>query len=102
MSENDPPDIPEDELEDLEDLTELIGDEIPVLGTVRRVYRFVRKKLSKEYIEKIRRLRQKEKILIKTIDQQNQNILDLRNYISGLEARLKELEGSTDADDKKS
>ena len=99
MPDNDPPDTPDDDLEDLEDITEAIGDEIPGVGTARRLYRLIKKRLSKEYRKEISRLRKKEKILIKTIDQQNQSISDLRKYIDDLERRLKELEDNAEPDD---
>ncbi|MEQ8694479.1 MAG: hypothetical protein RIC85_04025 [Gammaproteobacteria bacterium] len=89
MSDDD--DFSEDELGDLE---EVFGDEVPVWGTAKRLYRYLKKKLSKEYREQIRLLRQNEKILIRNIDQQNQTIADLRKYISSLENRIEELEGN--------
>jgi len=93
----DPSDMPKetgevDDFDDLEELIEFAGDELPGLGTIKRLYRFVKKKLSREYREEIARLRKKEKILIRTIDDLSNSVRPLRNYIQALEARVTELE----------
>lgn len=99
MPDDDPPDIPDEDLEGIEDIAEAAEDEVPVWGTAKRVYRLVKKRLSKEYRKEIRRLHKKEKILIDTIDKQNENIQDLRRYIDELERQLKELENDGHPDD---
>lgn len=80
-----------DEFEDFLYLAEMAQEEVPGLGTIRRLYRLVKQKLSKEYREEISRLRKKEKILVGAIDQQSENAKILRNYIQSLELKIDSL-----------
>ena len=80
---------PDDEGE-VEDFIEILGDEVPGIGTLRKAYRLLKKKLSKEYREEIRRLRKTQDGLIATTSEQTKIIALLRRRNEELE---RELEG---------
>lgn len=73
----------------IEELSDLIVNEIPGVGTTKRVLQNIKLRISKEYIEEIKRLKATEIVLIQTQHNQNKQIKQLSDVIIKLENRLK-------------
>jgi hypothetical protein len=85
-----PESIPDDlagEIADSE-LWDVIAEETPGIGRLRRLYRYVKRSLSREYINEIRNLKKREDALINTLRAQTEVITSMRQYIKQLEDRL--------------
>lgn len=85
-------DIPED-IDDFEDLIELGGQLTPGVGTVLRVYRFLKRRISREYIEEIKKLRKEKEIVLRNMEDQAALTQVVREHVAYLRMQVEETEG---------
>lgn len=78
--------------DDVSSLAEFLLEEIPGPGTLKRMYAYVKKRISKEYIAEIKRLRKIEESLATSLKTEAEIINTLRNYIEALEVEKARLE----------
>lgn len=81
---------PVDDLLDIADseIWDIVTEETPGIGRLKRLYRYVKRNLAREYITEIRKLKQREEALIATLRDQTMVILLLRQHIKELENSL--------------
>jgi len=92
MVEDDPEstELPDDDDDD--DFWDTFIEEGLGIGQIKRIARAIKKRLSREYRDEIRRLRKKENIMVRSLENQNEHIKNLKEIIAELEARVIELE----------
>jgi len=91
----DPPPEPPGIPEEAEDIFDLVTDETPGVGTFKRIYRLAKRRISKEYIEEINKLRAKLELLDGVLQEQAASSAALRKYIEKLEQEIEELKRSS-------
>ena len=77
-------------LEEIPDseIWDIVTEETPGFGRLKRLYRYVKRNLAREYITEIRKLKRREDALIATLRDQTTVIHLLRQHIKELENQL--------------
>jgi len=70
------------------EILDIVAEETPGIGRLKRLYKYVKRALASEYIREIRQLKKREDALISAMRDQNTVITLLRREIRELEVKL--------------
>jgi hypothetical protein len=82
-------------LDDISDseIWDIVTEETPGIGRLKRLYRYVKRALAREYIREIKQLKKKEDTLISAMRDQTTIIALQRRQIRELESKLEKSGG---------